>query len=34
LIVDWHNLGFSILSLKLSARHPFVSLSIWCALSP
>lgn len=24
LIIDWHNLGYSILALKLGKRHPFV----------
>ncbi|CAN6652015.1 chitobiosyldiphosphodolichol beta-mannosyltransferase [Trichomonascus vanleenenianus] len=24
LVVDWHNLGYSILALKLGRRHPFV----------
>ncbi|KIV94790.1 hypothetical protein PV10_02522 [Exophiala mesophila] len=27
LIIDWHNFGYSILALKLGARHPLVSLS-------
>lgn len=27
LIIDWHNLGYSILQIKLDSHHPFVSLS-------
>lgn len=27
LIVDWHNLGYSILSIKLGPSHPFVRIS-------
>lgn len=27
LVIDWHNLGYSILALKLGPRHPFVRLS-------
>ena len=29
LIVDWHNFGYSILSLKLGSRHPLVMMSKW-----
>lgn len=29
LIIDWHNFGFSILSLKLGATHPLVRISKW-----
>lgn len=29
LIVDWHNFGFSILSLKLGDTHPLVRISKW-----
>ncbi|KAI0762365.1 mannosyltransferase [Fomes fomentarius] len=28
-IIDWHNLGYSILALRLSDRHPFVRFSKW-----
>ncbi|ODQ62505.1 glycosyltransferase family 33 protein [Wickerhamomyces anomalus NRRL Y-366-8] len=27
LIIDWHNLGFSILQIKLAPTHPFVAIS-------
>lgn len=27
LIIDWHNLGYSLLALKLGNSHPFVSIS-------
>lgn len=27
LIIDWHNLGFSILQIKLGPSHPFVAIS-------
>ncbi|KAJ7293888.1 mannosyltransferase [Mycena rebaudengoi] len=29
IIIDWHNLGYSILAMKLGQRHPFVWLSKW-----
>lgn len=29
LIVDWHNYGYSILSLNLNDQHPFVQISNW-----
>ncbi|KAF2857951.1 glycosyltransferase family 33 protein [Piedraia hortae CBS 480.64] len=29
LVIDWHNLGYSILALRLGPRHPFVRLSQW-----
>jgi beta-1,4-mannosyltransferase len=29
LLVDWHNFGYSILSLKLGTSHPLVRLSEW-----
>ncbi|PFH54693.1 glycosyltransferase family 33 protein [Amanita thiersii Skay4041] len=29
LIIDWHNLGYSILALKLGSRHPFVTIARW-----
>ncbi|EED19065.1 beta-1,4-mannosyltransferase (Alg1), putative [Talaromyces stipitatus ATCC 10500] len=29
LIIDWHNFGYSILSLKLGNRHPLVVISKW-----
>lgn len=29
LIIDWHNLGYSILALKLGPNHPFVKLYKW-----
>jgi beta-1,4-mannosyltransferase len=28
-IIDWHNLGYSILALKLGHRHPFVRIATW-----
>ncbi|CAL1697301.1 unnamed protein product [Somion occarium] len=28
-IIDWHNLGYSILALKLGDTHPFVKLAKW-----
>ena len=28
-IIDWHNFGYTILGLKLSAKHPFVVVSRW-----
>uniref|UniRef100_A0A0W0F9V1 Chitobiosyldiphosphodolichol beta-mannosyltransferase n=1 Tax=Moniliophthora roreri TaxID=221103 RepID=A0A0W0F9V1_MONRR len=28
-IIDWHNLGYSILQLKLSKKHPYVKLAKW-----
>ncbi|KAI0641176.1 mannosyltransferase [Trametes meyenii] len=28
-IIDWHNLGYSILALKLGDRHPFVRVAKW-----
>ncbi|KAF5392610.1 hypothetical protein D9757_002123 [Collybiopsis confluens] len=28
-IIDWHNLGYSILALKLPKTHPFVRISKW-----
>lgn len=30
LIIDWHNLGYSILALKLGPDHRFVRISKWC----
>lgn len=32
-IIDWHNLGYSILALKLGEKHVFVRIAKWCALS-
>lgn len=32
LIIDWHNLGYSILALKLGDGHPLVHLAKWFAL--
>lgn len=29
LAIDWHNLGYSILSLKLGPKHPFVIVHKW-----
>ena len=29
LAIDWHNLGYSILALKLGSKHPFVYASSW-----
>ena len=29
LVIDWHNFGYSILGLKLGARHPLVKISAW-----
>ncbi|KAF8446375.1 glycosyltransferase family 33 protein [Boletus edulis BED1] len=29
IIIDWHNLGYSILALKLGASHPFVKIAKW-----
>jgi beta-1,4-mannosyltransferase len=31
IIIDWHNLGYSILALKLGPSHPFVKIAIWYA---
>ncbi|KAG6814421.1 hypothetical protein H0H92_007424 [Tricholoma furcatifolium] len=28
-IIDWHNLGYSILALKLGNEHPFVKIATW-----
>ncbi|KAG5651824.1 hypothetical protein H0H81_007296 [Sphagnurus paluster] len=28
-IIDWHNLGYSILALKLGNKHPFVRMATW-----
>ncbi|KAF5377245.1 hypothetical protein D9615_006405 [Tricholomella constricta] len=28
-IIDWHNLGYSILALKLGNKHPFVKIATW-----
>ncbi|KIP04067.1 glycosyltransferase family 33 protein [Phlebiopsis gigantea 11061_1 CR5-6] len=28
-IIDWHNLGYSILALKLGNNHPFVRIAKW-----
>ncbi|KAI0668711.1 mannosyltransferase [Trametes maxima] len=28
-IIDWHNLGYSILALKLGDHHPFVKVAKW-----
>lgn len=28
-IVDWHNLGYSILALKLGDHHVFVKIAKW-----
>ncbi|EJF58563.1 beta-1,4-mannosyltransferase [Dichomitus squalens LYAD-421 SS1] len=28
-IIDWHNLGFSILALRLGNEHPFVTIAKW-----
>ncbi|KAH0838670.1 glycosyltransferase family 33 protein [Lanmaoa asiatica] len=29
IIIDWHNLGYSILALKLGTSHPFVKIAKW-----
>ncbi|KAJ6626999.1 mannosyltransferase [Mycena sp. CBHHK59/15] len=29
IIIDWHNLGYSILAMKLGQRHPFVAIAKW-----
>jgi len=29
LVVDWHNFGYSILALRLGAKHPLVRISEW-----
>ena len=29
LVIDWHNFGYSILALRLGARHPLVKVSEW-----
>lgn len=29
IIIDWHNLGYSILALKLGRNHPFVKIATW-----
>jgi beta-1,4-mannosyltransferase len=26
-IIDWHNLGYSVLALKLGSTHPFVKIA-------
>lgn len=31
-IIDWHNLGYSILALKLGDNHPFVIVAKWYVL--
>ncbi|KXN89805.1 Chitobiosyldiphosphodolichol beta-mannosyltransferase [Leucoagaricus sp. SymC.cos] len=28
-IIDWHNLGYSILALKVGQNHPFVRIAAW-----
>ncbi|GLB36587.1 putative glycosyl transferases group 1 [Lyophyllum shimeji] len=28
-IIDWHNLGYSILALRVGKHHPFVKLATW-----
>ncbi|KAF8060957.1 mannosyltransferase [Lyophyllum atratum] len=28
-IIDWHNLGYSVLALRLGDKHPFVHLATW-----
>ncbi|RDB29215.1 Chitobiosyldiphosphodolichol beta-mannosyltransferase [Hypsizygus marmoreus] len=28
-IIDWHNLGYSILALKVGKKHPFVKFATW-----
>jgi len=28
-IIDWHNLGYSILTLKLTDKHPYVKIATW-----
>jgi beta-1,4-mannosyltransferase len=30
LVVDWHNLGYTMLALRLGRRHPAVRLMRWC----
>ncbi|KAI5364166.1 Putative chitobiosyldiphosphodolichol beta-mannosyltransferase ALG1 [Septoria linicola] len=30
LVIDWHNLGYSILALRLGPTHPLVRISEWC----
>ncbi|KAK5129163.1 hypothetical protein LTR08_003783 [Meristemomyces frigidus] len=29
LVIDWHNLGFSLLALRLGTHHPLVTLASW-----
>ncbi|KAG5353854.1 hypothetical protein C0989_001106 [Termitomyces sp. Mn162] len=29
IIIDWHNLGYSILALRLGNEHPFVRIATW-----
>lgn len=29
LVIDWHNFGYSILALRLTAKHPLVRISEW-----
>ena len=31
-IIDWHNLGYSILALRLGDKHPFVQIAKWCVI--
>lgn len=31
-IIDWHNLGYSILALRLGNEHPFVKVATWCGI--
>jgi len=30
IIIDWHNLGYSILALKLGEAHPLVNIAKRC----
>ena len=30
LVIDWHNLGYTMLALRLGPRHPAVRLARWC----
>lgn len=34
IIIDWHNLGWSILALRLGQEHPFVKVAKWYVSCP